>query len=80
MAWRELLWVTHLPSGFICGAGKVQRPCVCGCAAHGEPHPLRLIGVHSPVIGVGVHVGEGIIQLERAHCLDVILAASYLGQ
>ncbi len=55
---------THLASGFVRGAGKVQRAGVCGCAAHGEPHSLRLVVVHSPVVGVRVHVGKCLIQLE----------------
>ena len=80
MALTGLLQGTYLASGFIRGASKVQRACVCGCTPHCEPHPLRLILIHSPVVGVRVHVGERLIELKGAHRLDVVLPANYVGQ
>ncbi len=67
----------HLPSSFVSGACEVQRACVrCG-VADGEPDPLRLILVHPPVVGMRLHVGKGILQLERPHCLDIVLQNAF---
>lgn len=35
--------------------------------------PVGLIGVDPPVVGVGGHVGEGLVKIEGASSLQVLL-------
>lgn len=38
--------------------------------------PVRLIGVHPPVIGVRSQIGKGLTKVESACCLEVFLQVS----
>jgi len=54
----------HLAGGLYGAPQELERSGVGAGVADGEPHAVRLVLVDAEVIGVGLHVGEGCVEVE----------------